>query len=154
MRAAVVRHILQYRLYRQPRVVARFLSIVGTSGKGSIPEKARRTARDVIYCLCESYYRAQPASVSDVFLAAEVAKTTAIRCIALLERLGVVIRASDANDRRRAAITLASAYQELLETFIGEVFDDFEDVIDVGRAAEPRSAPPPIADACRRPSRR
>jgi len=140
MRPAVVRHILDYRLYRQPRLFARFLSILSASGAKGIPEKARRTARDVIYCLCECYYRGKAASVSDIFLAAEVAKTTAIRCVALLEKLGVVTREADSRDRRRAAIALTAPYRDLLETFIGEVFNDFKDVIDVGSAAERRKA--------------
>jgi len=139
-RPAVVRHILDYRLYRQPRLFARFLSILSTSGKKGVPEKARRTARDVVYCLCECYYRGKPASVSDIFLAAEVAKTTAIRCVALLEKLGIVTRKADPRDRRRAAIAFTTPYQDLLETFVGEVFNDFKDVIDVGSAVERRRA--------------
>lgn len=139
-RRDVVKYIIEYRLVRQPRLFARFLTTLAASGRGSINEKSRRTARDVIFFLAECYFRGEEASITDVYLAAEVAKTTAIRCVDLLAKLGIVKRTQDGRDRRRASIVLAEPYCAILEHFVAEAFEDFKEVIETRAAVQLRLA--------------
>lgn len=139
-RRDVVKYIIEYRLVRQPRLFARFLTTLAASGRGTINEKSRRTARDVIFFLAECYFRGEEASITDVYLAAEVAKTTAIRCIDLLAKLGIVKRTQDGRDRRRASIVLAEPYCAILEHFVAEAFEDFKEVIETRAAVQLRLA--------------
>lgn len=139
-RRDVVKYIIEYRLVRQPRLFARFLTTLAASGRGTINEKSRRTARDVIFFLAECYFRGEEASITDVYLAAEVAKTTAIRCVDLLAKLGIVERTQDGRDRRRASIVLADPYCAILEHFVAEAFEDFKEVIETRAAVQLRLA--------------
>ena len=139
-RRDVVKYIIEYRLVRQPRLFARFLTTLAASGRGTINEKSRRTARDVLFFLAECYFREEEASITDVYLAAEVAKTTAIRCVYLLAKLGIVKRTQDGRDRRRASIVLAEPYCAILEHFVAEAFEDFKEVIETRAAVQLRLA--------------
>lgn len=139
-RRDVVKYIIEYRLVRQPRLFARFMTTLAASGRGTINEKSRRTARDVIFFLAECYFRGEEASITDVYLAAEVAKTTAIRCVDLLAKLGIVKRTQDGRDRRRASIVLADPYCAILEHFVAEAFEDFKEVIETRAAVQLRLA--------------
>ena len=54
--------------------------------------------------------------MSDIYLSLGISKSTAIRCVTLLDNLEILEKSRDRNDRRRAVITLN---EEFRTEFVG-----------------------------------
>ena len=80
---------------------------------------------DIIYFVAAGNYNGKNISVSDIYLSLGVSKSTAIRCVSLLEELGILEKARDPDDRRRAVIALSSAFASEFDGFVDGLYAQF-----------------------------
>ncbi|MBT5494128.1 MAG: hypothetical protein HOK54_00130 [Alphaproteobacteria bacterium] len=75
--------------------------------------------------------------MSDIYLSLGISKSTAIRCVTLLENLEILEKSRDRNDRRRAVITLN---EEFRTEFVGYLDYIISELVEItGMQPENRS---------------
>lgn len=84
----------------------------------------------IIYFVAEGNFRGAKVSVSDIYLSLGVSKSTAIRCVAQLEDLGILEKVRDSNDRRRAVITLTGKFRNEFVDFLDKMLHQLKNVVD------------------------
>jgi len=85
---------------------------------------------EIIYFVAEGNFRNAKVSVSDIYLSLGVSKSTAIRCVTQLEDLGILEKARDPNDRRRAVITLTGKFRNEFIDFLDKMLLQLKNVVD------------------------
>tara|TARA_Y100001934_G_scaffold275541_1_gene370189 strand:+ start:1348 stop:1791 length:444 start_codon:yes stop_codon:yes gene_type:complete len=85
---------------------------------------------EIIYFVAEGNFRGAKVSVSDIYLSLGVSKSTAIRCVAQLEDLGILEKVRDSNDRRRAVITLTGKFRNEFVDFLDKMLHQLKNVVD------------------------
>ena len=83
---------------------------------------------DIIYYVAAGNYDGRNVSVSDIYLSLGVSKSTAIRCVTMLEEFGILEKARDPNDRRRAVIALSPAFAGEFDGFVDRMYLRFSDI--------------------------
>lgn len=66
---------------------------------------------EIIQFIAEADFATRSVSVSDIYLSLGISKSTAIRCMKLLESANILLKSRDRNDRRRAVITLSDDFR-------------------------------------------
>lgn len=77
---------------------------------------------DIIYFVAAGNYNGHNVSVSDIYLSLGVSKSTAIRCVTMLEDLGVLEKERDPDDRRRAVIALSADFAGEFDGYVDRMF--------------------------------
>jgi signal transduction histidine kinase len=130
-RAAVVHHILRYELYRHRRLVQR---IIALADKNFLADTTRNANTwEVIFFLCRSWLEGAVPTASDVFLTTGLSKGTATTCLNRLDKAGLIQRTPGKDDRRQRFIQLDVAYGNLIEQFVIDCHDEFQQLIPPDR---------------------
>ena len=106
------------------------------AGRPILSPRLRKTTWELIYFLCEAYFLERAVSLTDMYLGTGVSKSTAIRCVKLLQTLKVVDKRTDAADKRRAAIVFAPPFRTILKRFRDECLEEFKDLVALETLAE------------------
>lgn len=116
-RKRVINHVLRYELYRHRDISERLSDLLGVKDD---PGAFNRSTWDIIFFLMQCYLQETTPSVSDIYLATNLSKGTAITGLAELERRGAIHKVRDGSDGRRRRIDISPAVVDLLEEFILE----------------------------------
>ena len=126
-RAAVIHHILRYELYRHRRLVQRINALANQSFLADITQNANTW--EVIFFLCRNWLEDTVPTASDVFLSTGLSKGTATTCLNRLAKTGIIQRTPGTDDRRQRFIKLDAAYGKLIEQFVLDCHDEFQQLI-------------------------
>jgi DNA-binding MarR family transcriptional regulator len=67
-------------------------------------------------------------SVSDIYLSLGVSKSTAIRCVTLLEAFGIFEKSRDPSDRRRAVIALSREFRKDFIEYLDAILSQLDEM--------------------------
>jgi DNA-binding MarR family transcriptional regulator len=92
---------------------------------------------EIIHFIAEANFGGRNVSMSDIYLSLGISKSTAIRCVTLLENLEILEKSRDRNDRRCAVITLN---EEFRTEFVGYLDYIISELVEItGMQPESRS---------------
>ena len=140
VRSAIVAHIIKYEVYRHRRLVQTICASVGGLDAHLTNRKRSRTTWEVILFLCKCYLHSET-TTTDIFLGAGLSKGTAITCINRLTKHNIVEKIPGRHHRRQRRVSLTTKYKTLLERFVVECFEEFQDVISSGLQDGPVAHP-------------
>ena len=89
---------------------------------------------DIIYFVAAGNYRGNNVSVSDIYLSLGVSKSTAIRCVTMLEHLGILKKDRDPDDRRRAVIALSTAFAIEFDRYVDQMYLRLSDIARIAES--------------------
>jgi len=138
LRGPLVRHIVDYGLLRRSALHDALAVRIQEVGGRPLGERASRTGFEIMQFLCACSFTGTPPAISDVYLSTGLSKSTAIRTLATLERLGVVEKRPDVADRRRLLIHFTPPFEEVLKQFAADCLDELKDLMGLGDDADRR----------------
>ncbi|HJP20868.1 MAG TPA: PAS domain S-box protein, partial [Alphaproteobacteria bacterium] len=147
IRQGVVSHIIRYDLLRRQEFRDKFLSRIGPGHLDEFAGKRRRILWEVIVAGAEAYLTDRAMATSDFHLAAATSRTTAGRCLRTLKQLGIVHLQVDQSDRRRSLVSISAPFQDILDLYVDECFEEFEDLITTHHDRERHKAEMALEDS-------
>ncbi len=113
----VVGHVLRYELYRHRDIsdrIGELLKVV------SDPGAFNRSTWDILYFLMQNYLQGEMPNVTDIYLATNMSKGTAISGLSELERRGAIRKVRDHSDGRQRRIAISEEVAAQLDAFVEE----------------------------------
>ncbi len=147
IRQGVVSHIVRYDLLRRREFRDRFLCCIEAGLFDKLAGKRRRILWELVVAGAEAYLTGRTMATSDFHLAASTSRTTAGRCLRILEQLGIFRLQADHNDRRRSLVSFSVPFGKILDHYVNECFEEFEDLITTHHDRERREAERALADS-------
>ena len=86
---------------------------------------------EIIHFIAEADFDGRNVSVSDIYLSLGISKSTAIRCISLLENLEILEKSRDRNDRRRAVITLNEEFRSEFMRYLDHIISELVEITGI-----------------------
>ncbi len=129
IRQGVVAHITRYDLLRRQEFRDSFLSRVPSQKLKKLAGNRTRTLWEVIVAGAEAHLNNRPSYTSDFYLATGFSRTTVGRCLNILEKLEIIRQKTDESDRRRTIVEFCTPFLELLDQYVDDCFEEFEELI-------------------------
>lgn len=133
-RDRVIGHVLRYELYRYRDISDRIADLLKVD---SDPGAFNRSTWDILYFLMQNYLQDEMPNVTDIYLATNMSKGTAISGLAELERRNAIRKVRDHSDGRQRRIAISDDVAALLNAFVDECGD---------RLGQPFALPTPASD--------
>jgi len=86
---------------------------------------------EIIHFISEADFDDRNVSVSDIYLSLGISKSTAIRCVTLLENLEILEKSRDRNDRRRAVITLNKEFRAEFIRYLDHIISELVEITGI-----------------------
>ncbi len=77
----------------------------------------------------EAHLSGRTSYTSDFYLATGLSRTTVGRCLNILEQLEIIRQKTDASDRRRTIVEFCAPFLGLLDQYVDDCFEEFEELI-------------------------
>ena len=132
--------VLRYELYRHRDISERLSDLLGIGDNGAA---LNRSTWDILFFLLQSHLLDRNPTVTDIYIATNLSKGTAITGLAELEKRGAVRKARDGIDGRRRRLCISEKVAALLEAFVVESGERLGDPI---QAMEQAGVTMPSAD--------
>ena len=87
----------------------------------------------IIYFVSSGILSGRNTSVSDIYLSLGVSKSTAIRCVTLLEAFGIFEKSRDPSDRRRAVIALSREFRKDFIEYLDAILSQLDEMTKLPR---------------------
>jgi len=88
---------------------------------------------EIIYFVSSGVLSGRNTSVSDIYLSLGVSKSTAIRCVTLLEAFGIFEKSRDPSDRRRAVIALSREFRKDFIEYLDAILSQLDEMTKLPR---------------------
>jgi len=134
-RKVVVSLILGYDLLHHQDIKSAFFANLCKQSHGSLP-KLTRGCWDIVLVLCEAHLTNTSNVVTDVCTMSCLSESTTRRSLKKLQKLEIIERYDDLNDRRRQFVSLTPSYKELVNQFVNKCAQDFKELIELNDKRE------------------
>jgi len=88
---------------------------------------------EIIYFVSSGILSGRNTSVSDIYLSLGVSKSTAIRCVTLLETFGIFEKSRDPSGRRRAVIALSREFRKDFIEYLDAILSQLDEMTKLPR---------------------
>ncbi|MEL0113484.1 MAG: hypothetical protein VW835_17265 [Rickettsiales bacterium] len=88
---------------------------------------------EIIYFVSSGILSGRNTSVSDIYLSLGVSKSTAIRCVTLLDTFGIFEKSRDPSDRRRAVIALSREFRKNFIEYLDAILSQLDEMTKLPR---------------------